>query len=162
MSSHYLNQRSASSRTIFGITRPNGLHTLWPTHSIWSHRFGPWQHQAITWTNGNLSSRVCCGIHMGAFSEEMLLNLIWIIFTSESWLHFDGCHAQYIFKYNYFHLPPSSFSSKKCIESHFYSWFFLSVQEFLTSCEMFSMPFFNSHHFQMNSSYISFVRNSYI
>ena len=34
-----------------------------------------WQYQAITWTNVDLSSKVFCGIHLGAISQEVLMNL---------------------------------------------------------------------------------------
>ena len=34
-----------------------------------------WQHQAIAWTNVDLSSKVFCGIPLRAISQEVLMNL---------------------------------------------------------------------------------------
>ena len=33
-----------------------------------------WRHQAITWTNVDLSSKVFCGIHLRSISQEVLMN----------------------------------------------------------------------------------------
>ena len=35
-----------------------------------------WRHQAITWTNVDLSSKMFCGIHLKAISQEELMSLI--------------------------------------------------------------------------------------
>ena len=35
-----------------------------------------WWHQAITWSNVDLPSKVSCGIHMRAISQGMFMNLI--------------------------------------------------------------------------------------
>ena len=37
---------------------------------------GAWWQQAITYANVDLSSKVFCGIHLRAISQEELLNLI--------------------------------------------------------------------------------------
>ena len=35
-----------------------------------------WWHQAITWIDVDLSSKVFCGIHLRAISQEVLMNMI--------------------------------------------------------------------------------------
>ena len=35
-----------------------------------------WQHQAITWTNVDFSSKVFCPIHLMVSSQDVLKNLI--------------------------------------------------------------------------------------
>ena len=42
----------------------------------WAGSIVAWQYQAITWTNVDLWSKVFCGIHLRAFSQEVLMNLI--------------------------------------------------------------------------------------
>ena len=54
------------------------IYSLRPTDAIWRHRSGStlaqviaWWHQAITWTNVNLSSVRSSGIHLRAISWEI-------------------------------------------------------------------------------------------
>ena len=48
--------------------------SLWPSDAIWWHRFDGINYQAITWTSEDFSSKVFCGIHLRAISQEMLIN----------------------------------------------------------------------------------------
>ena len=55
------------------------INSLWPSATIWLYRSGSTlasRHQAITWTNIDLSSKVFCGIHLGAISQKVYMNLI--------------------------------------------------------------------------------------
>ena len=66
---------SCSEETIYQVWWPDN--SLWPTDTIWQHRskstlahcqtwLVAWQHQAISWTNADLSSVRSSGNHQGA------------------------------------------------------------------------------------------------
>ena len=46
-----------------------------------------WLHQAITWTNFDLSSNyIFCDIHLRVLSQEMLINLIRSMYSNNTFL----------------------------------------------------------------------------
>ena len=49
------------------------LNSLWPSDTIWRHKSGSKlaRHQAITWTNVDLSSGRSSGIHLRAILQEL-------------------------------------------------------------------------------------------
>ena len=51
-----------------------------------------WRHQAITWTNVDLSSKMFCGIHLRVISPGVLTNLIRNMWTKTT-------------VYIYYHIP---------------------------------------------------------
>ena len=82
--SHYLSQYWLRYVSPYGIIRPQWVISLWPCDTIWqqdccqhwlTYWLVTWKHQAITWTNVDLSSKVFCGIHLRAISQD-LVNLI--------------------------------------------------------------------------------------
>ena len=57
-----------------GSARESHDKSLRPSHAIWRHRSGStlaWRHQAITWTDVDLSSVRASGIHLRAISWEI-------------------------------------------------------------------------------------------
>ena len=79
-----------SCEFISGITRSlfedafNIIKSLWPGnviatdlgHRWFSQWLVPWWHQAIIWTNIDLSSEAFCGIHLGTIPRKRVINLI--------------------------------------------------------------------------------------
>ena len=63
--------------THFGLETPYGGIDLCQHWLMWW--LVAWRHQAITWTNVDLSSAKCCGIHPRAISLELLKIKIWDI-----------------------------------------------------------------------------------
>ena len=73
------------------------IHLLWHSDAVWRHRSEStlaWRHQAITWTNVDLASVMCCGIHLGTILKEMLtmanLNMRLKIISWRSQPHLPG------------------------------------------------------------------------
>ena len=51
-------------------------HLLWINSLSHSDVTVTWRHQAITWTNVDLLSKLFCGLHLRAVSQDLLMNLI--------------------------------------------------------------------------------------
>ena len=53
------------------------LNSLWPSDDMWWQRNGSTLAQVMSpWIDADLSSVACCGIHMKAISQEVLINSI--------------------------------------------------------------------------------------
>ena len=54
-----------------------------------------WQHQVITWTTVDLSSKASCGIHLREISQGMLMNIIHNMCLEIWWHHIISlCHNE--------------------------------------------------------------------
>ena len=67
------------------------FNSLWPGDIIWRQNLGQhclgkwlvaWWHQAMTWTNVDISPKVFCGIHPRTIPHEILMHLIWHMFEN--------------------------------------------------------------------------------
>ena len=57
---------------------------------MWRHPYDAWRHQAITWTNVDLSSNMFCGIHMKAIKQKMHMNFFGMLHLENSQPHLQG------------------------------------------------------------------------
>ena len=71
------------------------FNSLWPSDTIWRHESGStlaqvmaWRHQAITWTNVDLSSVRSCGIHLSAILQEIRQQSVTEISLKIAYLNF--------------------------------------------------------------------------
>ena len=69
---------------------------------------GAWRHQAITWTNVELSPKVFCGIHLRSISKQMLMksirNIYWEITLLKSLTHHpESNELSTVYPKNYSH-----------------------------------------------------------
>ena len=104
--------------------------SLWHCDVIWRHRtvstlvqimcLVGWWHQIISWTNADLSLMVFCGAHMGAISQQLLMN----------------CNLRLHF-WNHYHIPVKQSFHEDLSFTQIQDWFksvsFTQIQDRLKS-----------------------------